>query len=55
VGKLAFRLSGNHQPSHLPQQLRQLGDIGGDAPLSKFGAASAGLLVKLNIRQRLAL
>jgi hypothetical protein len=28
----AFRLSGNHQPSHLLYQLGQLGDVGGDAP-----------------------
>ena len=27
-----FRLFGNHQPSHLPQQIRQLGDVDGDTP-----------------------
>jgi hypothetical protein len=27
----AFRLSANHQPSHLLYQIGQLGDVGGDA------------------------
>ena len=31
-GITRLRLSGNTGPSLLPQQLRQLGDVGGDAP-----------------------